>query len=78
MIRIFDDARSVIHVVASALSVLLHVNISFTILFIAYEYTEPEDVGHKLGDFIEWAIGLLTGSIVKYIMVVVWGLHLSP
>ena len=75
---IFDDKRSVIHVVASALSVLLHVNISLTILFVVYEYIEPEDVGHKLGDFIEWAIGLLAGSIVKYIMVVAWGLYLPP
>ena len=65
---IFDDKRSVIHVVASALSVLLHVDISLTILFTAYEYIEPEDVGHKLGDLVEWAIGLIAGGIARLIM----------
>ena len=65
---IFDDKRSVIHVVTSALSVLLHINVSLTILFIAYEYIEPEDVGHKLGDLVEWGVGLIAGGITRLIM----------
>lgn len=66
---IFDGWRSWIHLVAAAASVILGIPIPATLVFIAYQLFEPEKIPNKLGDFIEWGIGLFIGAIIAKIVI---------
>jgi hypothetical protein len=79
--RLFDDWRSIVHVLAGMFSVAFHVAIPVTLAFIAYEVLEllPSilnaretvyaDVREALGDIVEYTVGLMLGGMVG---VVAW------
>ena len=64
-IRIFDDISSIAHFIFGLIAALLRLDISATIVFVAYQVYEREKVEFKLGDYIEYALGLLIGGVLR-------------
>jgi len=63
--KVFDDRYSIIHVFYGIIAYLIE-PITFTLLFIAYEFVEyAETYEDKKGDIIEYVIGLILGYIIK-------------
>jgi len=69
MIKIFDDWKSILHTIAAFILTLCDpiALIAGTMIFIAYQFSEREKLSAKRGDFIEWLIGIILGSIIKLI-----------
>jgi len=66
---IYDDTKSYFHTVLGFASGFLtkkymYEAIALTIIFLAYELWEFENIPEKRGDFIEFAIGVVAGLIV--------------
>jgi len=66
-IKVFDDWKSIIHVLFMAISAYLHVAATAAVLFTGYQLVESihglEEPSDTLGDFIEAAVGLIIGAI---------------
>ena len=67
-IRIFDDIYSFLHFAFGFLATILHIDVAAAIVFVAYETFEKERLAYKLGDYIEFAAGLITGRITAIIL----------
>lgn len=63
------DYRDVIHFMFGVLAVLLGREMVFTLIFMFYQMFERfESDRAKLGDVIEYTIGLLTGIFIKHFL----------
>lgn len=62
-IRVFDDLKSLIHIAAGFGGVFLGISVPVTLVFTIYQYLEKEDLNNKLGDMVEYGIGLFLGAI---------------
>ena len=67
--KVYDDIYSIIHTVLGGVSgFMLKHNPIYTLavisLFTAYQLREREKIKSKLGDFIEFGIGFIIGSII--------------
>ena len=69
--RPFDDFLSLLHFSAALVSALLGVDVSATIAYVFYQLLERERLGRKLGDLVEWLVGLLAGAAARYAVTVV-------
>ena len=66
--KVFDDPLSFIHALASALSVIFNVSFEATICYLLYQYLDVEFREEKLGDIVEWIVGLIVGGFAKFIL----------
>jgi len=64
--RLFDDVYSFLHVLGGVVCAYLDLSIPGTLIFIAYQYYERERWVYKRGDFIEWLVGLIIGSLLRF------------
>ena len=70
---IFDDIYSVIHFLAGALSSMLNLEVPMSILYAFYEFVErKEPRPFKLGDIVEFALGMFVGKFVKCVILGWW------
>ena len=71
--RVFDDVYSFLHSLTAFTTALVDpvALLSATLVFIAYQLCEREERGRKRGDFVEWMIGLLIGSALRFLTGVV-------
>lgn len=67
-IAFFDDQRSFLHVLMGVPAGLLIKNVGILIIlaFTVYQLTEPETVEAKIGDFIEFFVGMVLGGAIYY------------
>ena len=69
-IRLFDDWLSLLHFLYAALIALLDptLAVAASIAFTAYQLVERERGPEKLGDFVEWMLGLLAGALARALL----------
>ena len=69
-VRVFDDLYSWFHFFVSLLVTYLSpvAAIAATICFVEYQRWERERRSEKLGDFIEWMVGILIGVLTRVIV----------
>jgi len=67
-LRLFDDIYSMLHLIGGAVCAYLRLSIPATLTFIAYQYYERERWAEKRGNFIEWLIGLVVGSVLRAVL----------
>lgn len=60
--------RDIAHVVFGALSVVLDFDIAAAIIFTAYQIKQPESIRSKLGDFVEFGVGLALGGVLRAVL----------
>jgi len=59
-VPIFDDLKSIGHLLLGAITPLLDgLGYIIFLIFLVYQIHEKEDVYHKLGDFTEYLIGFI-------------------
>ena len=65
----FDDLYSILHTLMGIIAGIFPIQgISLTMLYIAYQYFEKEKWIFKRGDFVEYAIGVVIGAVIKYVL----------
>ncbi|MEM3423582.1 MAG: hypothetical protein QXE51_03360 [Nitrososphaeria archaeon] len=67
-IAIFDDQKSFFHVLMGVPAGLFIKNVGILIIlaFTVYQLTETESMAAKVGDFIEFFVGMVLGGAIYY------------
>lgn len=68
MVRVFDDWRSLIHLLLGFTASLdVAVSIAVSLSYAVYQYIDEDNVEEKKGDYVEYILGVLIGFFVKKI-----------
>lgn len=69
MIKILDDMYSYIHIIFGFVSILLGISIESTLIFATFQLIDEDTVYEKLGDIIEFSIGVVAGAFTKLLII---------
>lgn len=63
-----NDISSIIHILFGLLSSIFDFRLEATVIFSFYQFIDIEPPEEKLGDIVEFSIGLLIGSAIKFLL----------
>jgi len=64
-LKVFDDKKSLIHFALGVITPFLFpYSLIIPAAYVWYQAREKEDIGSKVGDFIEYCVGLIAGLVL--------------
>ena len=67
--KIFDDPFSYLHLLYGVITALfLPYSAIIPFIYLAYQLWEKESLRAKIGDFLELAIGIVLGALLKIVL----------